>query len=251
MEKTVLKEKKRVNVLGVLVDIVSSDELEERIESMLADGERHQLVFLDLWGLFRARGKSDFARSIRKASLVVPTSKIVVGVARFLGRKAPERFMPFDFIIRTLGILEMHHQSIYLLGSDPGSLNIAAGNLRASFPGLRIVGRCAGYFKRNAEANIILAIRKAAPSLILAGSGVKGGDAWLLTNMKSFAPGMSMWCGECFDIFSGKRQKPAREVWESGLYLIPVLFRNPFRIFRMIPYTFLFFVMLFYKIKRL
>lgn len=249
MEKAVLKEKKRISVLDVPIDIVPEEEIEVRVQQLLADEGRHQMVLIDLWGLLRARGNSEYARSIRKASLIIPTSKIIVLAARFLGRKPPVRYMPFDIVIRILGALEKHGQSVYLLGSTPLDLQTATSNLRASFPGIHIVGRCAGFFKRNMELNITLAIRKAAPSLVLAGNGVRGGDSWILSNKKNFSPGISLWCGECFEIFSGKRKKPSRPAWNSGFSTIPELVRKPWRLLRLFPYTMYAFVLLYYRMR--
>jgi len=82
------------------------------------------------------------------------------------------------------------------------------------------------------EKNIILAIRKASPSLLLAGSGLPGKDTWVANNKRNFNPGIYLWCGDCFDIFSGRRNKPTRAAWESGTDTLPDLLSHPWRLFR-------------------
>lgn len=237
--------------MAIPIDILEDSDLEARIETMLADGKRHQIALLSLWDFMRARGRSQYAKSIRTASLILTSSKMVVWGAKFLRHRKVPRYMPFDFVIRVLSYLEKTGKSIYLIGSKPDSLQKATGNLRGSFPGLHIVGRCAGYFPLQHEENILLAIRKSAPALVLAGSGIRGKDKWLLAHKHQFAPGFCLWCGDCIDIFSGKKKKTSSIVWNRGLDFIPELLRKPWNTFRIIRYCWFVFLLLYYRIRRL
>lgn len=63
----------RVSVLGVPVDILPEDRIEDLVAS-LADGCNHQIVLLSLWDLMRARRNGEYRTMIAGASLVVPVS---------------------------------------------------------------------------------------------------------------------------------------------------------------------------------
>lgn len=243
--------KNRLNILTVPLDILSEDQIEQRIDELLDGSSQHQIVLLDLWHFMKARGSTEYAKSVRTAAVVIPTSKLVTLGARFLTGRVVHRYLPFDFIIKLLTILEKKGRSVYLLGSSPNSLQTAASNLRGSFPDLQIVGRCAGYFPREAETPILLAIRKAAPTLIIAGSGIPGTDKWLLAHRKDFAPGISLWCGNCIDIFSGKRKRTSREAWKKGIDFLPDLIRNPLRLFRGFNYIWFFILLAYYRLRKL
>lgn len=249
VQKTKLK--KRLSILTVPLDILPDDQIEQRIAVLLDEQKQHQIVLLDLWHFMKARGSSEYAKSVRTASAVIPTSRLVCAGARFLTHRDVPRYLPFDFIIKLLSFLENKGLSVYLLGSSPQSIQTAVSNLRGSFPNLQIVGRCAGYFPVENEAAILQAIRKAAPTLIIAGSGIPGADKWLLAHKKDFAPGISLWCGNCIDIFSGKRKKASREAWRKGVDFIPELMRNPFRLLRGIAYMWYFVLLAYYRIRRL
>ena len=242
---------KRIKIVNVPVDIIPGEGLEEVVKAMLADGDRHQIVMLTLKDMLKARRNEEMKRTVKEASLVVPVSLGIIRGAQFLGRDLPYRYMPFEFVIKLLGILEKYKKSVYLLGSKPNQLQISAGNLRASFPELSIVGRCAGYYGRGMEKNIILAIRKAAPSLLLAGPGLPARDTWVANNKRNFNPGIYLWCGECFDIFSGKRSKPSRGAWESGLESLPDALRRPWRFFRAFLYLYYGILLVIHRLRRL
>ncbi len=244
---------KRVKVVNIGVDVVSSDSLEELVKGMLEDGGRHQIVFLSLRDLLKARHNSELMRTVKEASLVIPISRGIVSGAKFLGRELPERYMPFEFVIKLLGILERLKRSVYLLGGRPADLQVAASNLRASFPGLSIVGRCAGYYTRPMEKNIVIAIKKASPSLVLVGTGLPGRarDPWVANNKRNFHSGIYLWCGECFDIFSGRREKPARRSWERGTDSLHELPRKPWRLFRGFLYLYYALLLVIHRIRKL
>ena len=219
-------------MLTVPLDIVQEDELEGQISTLLADGGRHQIVLLSAWEFAMACGNSAHSMAVRSSSLILTSSKLVVWAARFLRQKGLPRYMPFDFVIRILTTLEKKGGSVYLIGGRPGYLQTAASNLRGSFPHLQIVGRCAGYFPKSHEENIRLAIKKAAPTLLLAGKGVPGKERWLLDQRKHLSPGLAMWCGNCLEVFAGVRNKTSREIWSKGLDFLPDLLRKPWRIAR-------------------
>ena len=125
--------RKRIFVLNVPVDVVPEESLKDVISDLLLDKGRHQIIFLSLRGLLKARGNSQFADTVRKASLVIPVSKRIVRGAKFLDKHIPVRYMPFDFSIKLLGILEKQNHSLYLAGSKHAELQITTNNLRDSF----------------------------------------------------------------------------------------------------------------------
>lgn len=251
METKRVKEKSRISVLSIPLDILTEEELTERIDAMLSDNNRHQIVLLGLWDFMRARRKNNFARSVSTASLVLPTSKLVTWGAYILRSRRVNRYMPFAMVIRMLTLLETQGKSLYLIGGRPDLLQKAAANLRGSFPGLQIVGRCAGYFHRNDEQNILLAIKKAAPSLVLVGQGVPGSEEWLYKHRSDFAPGLGLWGADCIEIFSGRKQRASRELWQSGLDFLPEILIHPWRLLRSFAYVWFFLLLLVYKLRKL
>lgn len=164
----------RVTILGVPVDILPVEGIDELVVRF-ADGKNHQIVLLSLWDLMRARRVGEFRTMIAGASLVLPISVAITKGARFLRKAEPIRYMPFDFVIKLLAALERHGKSVYLFGATRTCIQKAEGNIKSTFPGLRVVGRYAGRYPRNMEASIIEAVKKATPSLLLVGSAFPAG----------------------------------------------------------------------------
>ena len=239
-----------VNLLNVPIDIVAPNQLGPLAIQMLAAGTERNIVLLSVWDLLRARRNAEYGEYIKKAALVIPISKSIVRGVRFLLGKQAIRYMPFDFVVSILTTLEENEYSTYLLGSKKQILIRIEKNIRETFPGLRIVGRFPGSFKKQEEATIIEAIRKASPSLLLVGKGVRGSEHWIARNSGRLGKGLRLWCSDIFDVFAAKKQHPSRTSFDLGLEWINYCLHNPVKFLRFFLYIYYNLLLLIYKILK-
>lgn len=239
----------RIYLTDIPVDNISLEDLEQKTKEMTTDEKVHQIVFITTLDLLKARRNAEYEQCLRNASLVIPTSKGLVRGVKFVKNKNLVRHMPFEFVIRLLGALENQQLSLYLLGQKKDQLLTIENNLRTSFPKLKIVGRFSGFFPRELQTDIITAIKKATPSLLLVGRGLPGKDMWVYSMRKHVNPGIMLWCGECFDIFSGKKERIPKSAWDSGTYKISDFIRRPWRFLRIFIYFYYALLLLVHRIK--
>jgi N-acetylglucosaminyldiphosphoundecaprenol N-acetyl-beta-D-mannosaminyltransferase len=239
---------KRVEVLKVPVDIVAREDLEALIFELLEKKKCGNIVLLSLWDLLRARRNGEFRNYLQNAALVLPISKSIVSGMRFLTGQTPARYMPFDFIVNILTILERRELSVYLLGGKPGVLALAEKNIRQTFPRLRIIGRFPGIIKKQTEETVLQVIRKSAPSLLLIGRGVPGRERWVAKNTSRLSAGLRLWCSDIYDVFAKRRSRPPHAVFDRGFEWIGFFIKNPLRFFLVLSYIRYIFLLLFYKL---
>jgi N-acetylglucosaminyldiphosphoundecaprenol N-acetyl-beta-D-mannosaminyltransferase len=242
---------KRIKVLDVPVDVVDPDVAGKVIEELLENGQHNQIVFLSLRGLLRARGDAELLRCLREAALVLPVSLPIVQGARFLRAGSPSLFNAFEHTIRILSVIEKVKGSVYLLGARKQVLEVAEENLKGSFHGIRVVGRFYGFFPRGVEGNIVTAIKKSSPSMVLVGSGVPGKDRWILRHRKELNPGISLWAGNCFEVFAGQEKQTSRKLHAAGLGVLSGIGRRPWRLAMIFPYLYYLVMLLGYRIFKL
>ena len=232
-------------LLKVPIDIVSPEELPNVISRILPPVESpddvshaagRDIVLLSLWDLLRARRNGEYRNYVHNAALVLPISKSLVSGASFLTGKKVARYMPFNFVISLLSILEKQEHSLYLLGSGSRVLKKVERNIHTTFPRLRIVGRHGGSIRKQEEPAVIEAIRKASPSLLLVGKRVRREEIWIARNSDRLNSGLRLWCSDLFDVFAEKKRRPSDAVFEKGLEGIGFCFRNPLRFFRVFSY---------------
>jgi N-acetylglucosaminyldiphosphoundecaprenol N-acetyl-beta-D-mannosaminyltransferase len=197
-----------------------------------------------VWDLLRARGKNDFAQAVKNADLVIPVSKSIVRGAAFLKQPVPERYNPFEAIISILCMLDSQNRSLYILGGKKKLLMEADRNVRATFPSLRVVGRHAGHYPKSVEGDIITAIRKASPSVVLLSDGIPDKKNWYYRRRSHFSSGFQKESGifvyypEAVGVFSKTAKRISNETFDRGLEIWTEIFHNPFKIFLIFPYIY-------------
>jgi len=232
----------------VPIDIVKPDQLDRLTYNLLAEGKEQNVVLLSVWDLLRARRNWEYREYVNKAALVIPISKSIISGIQFLQGKQAVRYMPFNFVIKLLTILEQYEYSSYLLGGRKRILIKIEKNLRETFPALRIVGRYPGRFKLQEEPTIIEAIRKASPSLLLVGKGVRGGEYWISRNSRRLGKGLRLWCSDLFDVFAERKRHPSQKVFELGLEWVGYTMHSPIKLLRFFPFMYYNILLLVYKI---
>ncbi len=238
----------RINFLSVPVDIIPEQNLAEEIMEISQKEDSSQICFVTIWDILKARLNQDYMNCLKNASMVIPISKSILKGAEFLKLPVPVRYNPFKAVISIMNALDKNYRTIYMFGSRRESLMAAEKNVRATFSGLRIVGRYVGYYPKTSESDIIEAIYKAAPSLTLMSDGISGGDMWYYRRRKKFVTGIFLYYKDCFGIFSKRKRRVSESTFDKGLEIWPEIFRNPFKLFLVFPYLWYLIVLLWYKI---
>lgn len=233
--------------MRVPVDCIEDDRITAVAQNRIGSDEPEQIVLLRWWDFMRARRNRNYRSCVRDA-LSVPVSRSIAMAARFLTRTDPPRYMPFDLVVRLLTSMEERSQSLYILGGSGAAIRVVERNVRETFPGLRIVGRYAGFYPKEMEPSIITAIRKASPDLLLVGPGVSGNDLWIRRNRAHLGAKLSLYSGEVFGIFSERRQRTSRTAFRRGLDFVPDLLRRPWRVLRFFVYLWFLLFLIVYRV---
>ena len=241
----------RIRVAGVPVHILAPSDLENVIVHALRDEQPFQIVFLRLWDLMRAKWNREYKRMLDRAGLVLPVNRAIQLGARFQQKRAPVRYAPFDAVIRLLALLERRGCSMYLLGGSASELRRVDGNLRQTFPGLRMLGRHVGTYPRAHHDAILTALRKIEPDFTLIGPGPNGRACWVARNRAFLPRGIYLWSAEVFEILADKRRRTPREAFERGTDFISDGFRNPWRLGRLPAYLWYLLLLLYHRLRHL
>lgn len=240
--------KNRISLVGVPVDVCPPQELETEVLEILANPGTKQIIFLSIWDLLKARHKGDFAECIKSADLIIPVSKSILKAAKFLKLPVPNRYNPFEAVIQILTILDDHFKSLYLLGSTEKTLQKAEKNLKDTFKNMRILGKHAGYFSKIIEDNIIIALFKAQPSLVLLSDGIKEKNLWAYRRRNRFSSSIFLYYKDAFGIFSERIKRVSEKTFNKGHEFFVEILHNPFKIFLVLRILWFWLVVLWYKV---
>jgi len=241
----------RINLLKIPVDILDESNLENKIIELLENNQTNQIVLLNFKDYIKGRNNKEFRKLLANASLVLPSSTIITKGIYFLFKRKSPNYIHYDFVLKLLNILEKHKKSIYIFGSNKKNISISEKNLKDSYPDLHLVGRSSSNYQKEKENDIILAIKKSSPSLLLTGSGLKGKCKWIYSNNDKFNPGLTLWSPDCFEIFSGKKKRPARKASVRFFTKFRSSIFKPWRIFYIFPLLSYYISLIIYKIFKL
>lgn len=238
----------RIHLLTVPIDILPDEDIEQSIMQLLTTGVPQQIVFITLWDLLKARHDGEFRAMLEQAALCLPLSKSLLSAARFLHLPVPIRRDSFDMIIRILNSIDSHFKSLYLLGGRAQTLLDAERNVHITFPGISIVGRFNGFYRKGMEENIITSIVKTHPALLLTSNGVPGGVRWIYRNKAKLPATIFIHDNDILDIFAKRKKRISDTAFRKGHEFLPQLLRNPFKIFYGFRYMLFWLIVLFYRL---
>jgi len=208
----------RQSFLGVPVDHVAPEDWPSVVEEMIGKNEARGVAFLGFPEFRKARRDSEYLAYLQGQSLVLLKSRRIEKAMKFLKMDPVQRYNDFDSVIQILGHLEPLSRSLYVLGGKHQEVQKVAGNLRASFPSVSLVGRHGGFFRKEREEEIRQAINKAAPTFFFLGTGVPQGAKWVYRQKGNLRCDFFIHSPESFRIMTGRALRITEESFQRGSF---------------------------------
>ena len=90
------------------------------------------------------------------------------------------------------------------------------------------MGRYVGYYPKQMEDNIIQAMFKAQPSLVLMSDGIKEKNCWAYKRRNRFSSSIFLYYKDAFGIFSERIKRVKEKTFNNGNEIFVELLHNPF-----------------------
>jgi N-acetylglucosaminyldiphosphoundecaprenol N-acetyl-beta-D-mannosaminyltransferase len=222
---------KRARVLAVPLDACSAQEFVDTVESWVDDGDRQFAVPINAHLVNLAARDPELAALLEHSGLNYADGQSVVWAARMLGHQVPERVPTTEMIYPIAEMLARRQLPVFLLGGRPEVVEAAAKRLRDGYPGLEIVGTRDGYFKPDADAEVIDAINRSRARVLLVGLGNPKQEKWVWEHLGELRPNAILTCGGLYDWVSGRNRRAPAWMHRSGLEWLWRLLIEPRRLF--------------------
>lgn len=225
---------KRVEVLGLPVDAITYKEWMALIKNWVEQGERcYQVCTTNPEFTMMARSDPNFRNILKRADLCVPDGVGLLWAARRQGIEIPERVTGSDGVPVIAEHAAEYGWSLFLLGAAPGVAEEAAAVLCDRFPGLQIAGTYAGSPAPEEEDDIVRRINDSEADILLVAYGAPNQDKWIARNQPRLNVKMAMGIGGAFDFIAGRVPRAPERMRELGLEWLYRLYKQPWRIRRM------------------
>lgn len=230
--------RERVDILGVKIDSVTMPEALARVEEMIAQGGKYQVVTPNPEHVVLAQEDDEFRRVLNSAALAIPDGIGLVWASRlkkFFGRgkgKARvregvlrERVTGTDLMVNLCSLAARRGWGVYFLGGEEGVAQQVAERLGGRFPSLRVVGassadpQMVGRGWRMDGFSQLLFVAYGAPTQ----------EKWIARNLGKLPVRVAMGVGGAFDFVVGKQRRAPKIIRGLGLEWFWRLLTQPWR----------------------
>lgn len=222
----------RTDVLGVGFDSLTLEEAARAGADLVEAEGFHYAVTPNPEFLLAARKDPEFKQALLGADLVLADGVGVIYSAKILGRPLKGKVPGIDFAQSLLAWMAEHGKRLFLLGAKPGAAELAAANLKSSYPGLIVCGTHDGYFKE--DAPVVEAIRSSAADVVFVCLGAPKQEFWMVRNGPATGAHLMIGLGGSLDVFAGVVERAPKAFQKLGLEWFYRLMKEPKRIGRMI-----------------
>jgi exopolysaccharide biosynthesis WecB/TagA/CpsF family protein len=250
--------KQRVELFGVPIDKISSQQAMERLSRFVTQKNSCYVVTPDTLAILRARKDIEYLEITKKASLVTPDGAGLLWATTTLDNPLIERITGIDLINQICQLAVKKKYSLYLLGAKEEVIKEAAENLRKKYQGIDIVGYHHGYFDCNEDKydhgnnigkEIVKQIKKKRPDFLLVGMGVPKQEFWISKHKDELGVPVCIGIGGSFDVLSGKIPRAPLWMQNHGMEWIFRLIKEPKRIKRAVALPYFMWLILLGKIE--
>lgn len=236
--------KGRVEILGVPVDVITSNELLDRVASW-ASGDACRLVFTpNPEMVVEAQRNAAFMSTLKSCDLNLPDG-IGLSFAALLQGKKLRRIPGADAAEQLVSLAALRGWRVFLLGGGRGVAALAAQNLARKNPGLDIGIWDLGFDVDHSgfsgqTSDVISRISACRPHILLVAFGAPKQELWLTQNRESLEQAgvrVAMGVGGALDYWAGAVRRAPKFVRALGLEWLVRLLVQPRRLPRIVRAT--------------
>jgi len=223
-------DRETVDLLGVVIDVVSTDGLCRRIVEFAGQAKTRTVMYVNADCMLLADRNPQYRQVLNNADLVYADGIGVVYGAKLWGHSLPGRSTAADFMPDFCRTFAAKGLRLYFLGARPGVAEQAAEKLRHDIPGLKITGTRHGYFNPEQENEIIAGINGAGADIVVVGLGAPAQELWISRNSAKLDAAVIWGVGGLFDFLSGRTPRGPQWLLDNGFEWLCRLMAEPKRL---------------------
>ena len=214
-----------MEILGIKVDSLKTEEALEKIEGFLSSGRQHYIVTPNPEFLVRAQKDEQFKKILNQADLAVPDGIGLFFASLFLGQPLKERITGTDLMEKICQKAAQNKWPVFLFGAGPGIAQKAAQVLKKKYSGLEIEELL--FSEEDGQSG---KIDQSQPAVLFVALGAAKQEKWISDYLKEMPSiKLAMGVGGAFDFISGQTKRAPRLLRSIGLEWLWRMILEPWR----------------------
>lgn len=219
-------------LFGIPVHAATMAQAVERCQNAIVHRRRMMIAVVNAAKVVNMRRQPTLRDAVMTADMTLADGMSVVWAGKLLRRSLPQRIAGIDLFYELLALADRERYSVYLLGAEQAVLDEVACRMQKDFPNARLVGTRNGYFNKEQEPAIALAIRDAQPDMLFVAMTPPKKEIFLAQWSDVMNVPVCHGVGGSFDVYAGKVRRAPR-VWQSvGLEWLYRTFQEPRRLWK-------------------
>ena len=205
---------RRVEVLGVPVDCVTTEQALQVIEEMIRGDHADTVIAVNPEKVMRARQDPALLGQLMRAGLLIPDGIGVVVAARGKQLERVDRVAGSDLMPLLCGLAVRKGYKVFLFGASSEANESVVRTLGERFPGLSIAGAQHGFVEEADMPALIRRINESQAEILFVALGSPKQELWIDRWLADLTVKVVQGVGGTFDVLAG-RVKRAPSVWRK------------------------------------
>lgn len=227
--------RKQESILNIKFDIVNVDEaLKKLIAFLNEDPPPKEIYTPNPEIVMLAQKDKELFKILNNADLVLADGIGIIIASRLKGLQLKHRVTGVDTMDKLLQYCGENKKSFFMLGGKPGIAEMACGNIKVKYKGIKVAGHHHGYFDEKDEKEIIDKINSSEPGVLFVCLGAPKQEKWINRNKDRLNCRIAMGVGGSVDIYAGVAKRAPEAFQKLGLEWLYRLIKEPRRLKRML-----------------
>lgn len=222
----------RTEILDIEFANASLPETVEYALHLMSKRRAEYIVSADTEFVHRYSNNKRFKYAVDGAGLILPEGSGVMLASQILGSPLHSRISMIDFCSTLLARMSEKGMSLFVLGTDPDTVETACERITARYPGIRLCGSEDGYY--SSDDDIVDLINELAPDLLLVCHGTPKQEIWMKRNGAALNVGLMLGFGKGLRFYAGKEERAPKRWRDTGYEWFYWLVKHPERIVSML-----------------
>lgn len=220
----------RVEVMGAPVDPWTMEQTVEATDALIENGLFAHLIGVNADKLLQMRDDPEMDACVRRCEVVNADGASMVMAAQKLGVSLPERVAGVDLMQELCKMAAERSHTVYLLGAKAEIVEKTARVLRATYPGLNVVGFRDGYFGNDEFDPVVSEVEETHPDIVFVGITSPKKERLIERFRELGATGAFVGVGGSFDVISGNIPRAPMWMQRANLEWLFRMMQEPGRL---------------------
>jgi N-acetylglucosaminyldiphosphoundecaprenol N-acetyl-beta-D-mannosaminyltransferase len=224
--------KKRINLFGLPVDVLTMEETIILIENSIDQNKPIHHVVVNAAKMVNAQKDVALRESIANCDIINADGQAVVWASRILKQPLPERVAGIDLMEELVKLAALKKYKIYFLGAKEEVVKKVVDKYSVEYGKKIIAGYRNGYFSKEDETVIANEIAQCKPDILFVAITSPKKEIFLNKYKDLIRAPFVMGVGGSFDVVSGLVKRAPTWMQQAGLEWLYRVYQEPRRMWK-------------------